>query len=98
MTHLPKPSQQSPAKPCVIRVVRVSGTIRKSEEEAIRRARATILRAKGEVLDNTTERLEAILGPPDAARKASAPIQTAQATPSIEDDDDEEMESGSDDD
>ncbi|MCJ1384543.1 hypothetical protein MMC17_007660 [Xylographa soralifera] len=32
--------------PCVIRVVRVSGTIRKAEEEAVRRARGDILRAK----------------------------------------------------
>ncbi|KAG9810598.1 hypothetical protein KCU63_g21124, partial [Aureobasidium melanogenum] len=30
---------------CVIQVVRVSGTIRKAEEEAIRRAKAAILRA-----------------------------------------------------
>lgn len=32
-------------QPCVIQVVRVSGTIKKSEEEAIRRARLAILRA-----------------------------------------------------
>lgn len=31
---------------CVVQVVRVSGTIRKSEEELMRRARAEILRAK----------------------------------------------------
>jgi len=30
---------------CVFQVVRVSGTIRKSEEEAIRRAKASILQA-----------------------------------------------------
>ena len=34
------------AKPCVMRVVRVSGTIRKAEEEAIRRARDSALRAQ----------------------------------------------------
>ncbi|KAI0437377.1 Rpp14 family protein [Xylaria telfairii] len=34
-------------KPCVFRVVRVSGTIRKAEEEAIRRARKLIFEAKG---------------------------------------------------
>lgn len=33
-------------RPCVFQVVRVSGTIRKSEEEAIRRARDAIMRAK----------------------------------------------------
>lgn len=32
---------------CVIQVVRVSGTIRKSEEEAIRRAKVGILKAQG---------------------------------------------------
>lgn len=48
MTHLPSASKQSTAttRPCVFQVVRVSGTIRKSEEEAIRRARGAILRAK----------------------------------------------------
>lgn len=41
MTRLPRPVDQ----PCVMQVVRVSGTIRKSEEEAVRRAKASILRA-----------------------------------------------------
>ncbi|KAI5269896.1 hypothetical protein E4T47_06722 [Aureobasidium subglaciale] len=41
VTHLPRPIDQA----CVIQVVRVSGTIRKAEEEAIRRAKAAILRA-----------------------------------------------------
>ncbi|KAK3714923.1 RNA-binding protein pop5 [Vermiconidia calcicola] len=41
-THLPKPVNQA----CVFQVVRVSGTIRKAEEEAIRRARLSIRRAK----------------------------------------------------
>lgn len=40
-TRLPGPVDVA----CVLRVVRVSGTIRKSEEEAIRRAKASILRA-----------------------------------------------------
>jgi ribonuclease P/MRP protein subunit POP5 len=35
-------------KECVYRVVRVSGTVRKAEEEAIRRARAIIMRARKE--------------------------------------------------
>ena len=34
------------SEPCVIRVVRVSGTIRKAEEELIRRARRDVVRAK----------------------------------------------------
>lgn len=42
ITHLPRPIDQ----PCVIQVVRVSGTIRKAEEEAVRRARISIRRAQ----------------------------------------------------
>ncbi|KAJ9292735.1 hypothetical protein DTO271G3_8434 [Paecilomyces variotii] len=39
----------SGARPCVFRVVRVSGTMRKAEEEAIRRARREVVRLrKGE--------------------------------------------------
>ncbi|KKK12415.1 hypothetical protein ARAM_002333 [Aspergillus rambellii] len=34
-------------RPCVFRVVKVSGTIRKAEEEAIRRARREIVRLRG---------------------------------------------------
>lgn len=48
MTHLPTASKQSTTtlRPCVVQVLRVSGTIRKSEVEAIRRARDAIMRAK----------------------------------------------------
>ncbi|KJX94680.1 rpp14 protein family [Zymoseptoria brevis] len=41
-TKLPNPVNES----CVIQVVRVSGTIKKAEEEAIRRARLGIVRAR----------------------------------------------------
>ena len=41
-THLPKPVDQA----CVMQVARVSGTIKKAEEEAIRRAQITIRRAQ----------------------------------------------------
>ncbi len=40
--QLPKPVLQ----PCVFQVVRVSGTIRKAEEEAVRRARLSIRQAQ----------------------------------------------------
>jgi ribonuclease P/MRP protein subunit POP5 len=42
ITHLPKPVDM----PVVIRVIRVSGTIRKAEEEVIRRSHHIIKRAK----------------------------------------------------
>lgn len=34
-------------RPCVFRVIRVSGTMRKAEEEAIRRGRREIARVRG---------------------------------------------------
>ena len=42
ITHLPKPTDI----PVVIRVISVSGTIRKAEEEVIRRSQIIIKRAK----------------------------------------------------
>ena len=36
----------SDGRPCIFRVVRVSGTIRKAEEEAIRQARQLVLAAR----------------------------------------------------
>lgn len=59
MTHLPSSSKP---RPCVFRVVRVSGTIRKVEEEAVKRARAFILRAQKENEEDGLAALDAILG------------------------------------
>lgn len=42
ITKLPKPIEEA----CCIRVVRCSGTIKKAEEEAVRRAREFIVRAR----------------------------------------------------
>ena len=42
------PTSHGPGQPCIFRVVRVSGTIRKAEEEAVRRAKQLILAAQGE--------------------------------------------------
>lgn len=55
MSHVPaiggdpaqKRSNGGRERPCVFRVVRVSGTMRKAEEEAIRRARREIVRVRG---------------------------------------------------
>lgn len=49
--------------PCVFRVVRVSGTMRKAEEEAIRRARREILRTRKE---HEAGVLEGLVGNPGA--------------------------------
>lgn len=50
-------------KHCVYRVVRVSGTIRKAEEEAIRRARELILKAQRDSDDKGESALDGILRP-----------------------------------
>lgn len=44
MDHVPVKD----GRPCIFRVVRVSGTMRKTEEEAIRQAKRLILAAKEE--------------------------------------------------
>lgn len=46
-------------------MVRVSGTIKKAEEEAIRRARAAILKAQRSPVNGIVNGLETILGAPD---------------------------------
>lgn len=59
ITHVPEfaapgsaPGKRSAiTRPCVFRVVKVSGTMRKAEEEAIRRARKEIARASSWVGD-----------------------------------------------
>lgn len=44
MDHVP--TKDGRGRPCIYRVVRVSGTIRKAEEEAIRQAKQLILAAR----------------------------------------------------
>lgn len=82
-----------------MRVVRVSGTIKKSEEEAIRRDRIAILRAKGEMEGKSAGTLEALLGPAERKDGTSASRKRGKGIASIEDVDDkneEGIESGSD--
>ena len=45
MNHVPT----SDGRPCLFRVLRVSGTIRRVEEEAVRRARLVIVAARAEM-------------------------------------------------
>lgn len=55
MSHVPAQGSEAGQKlpnggrerPCVFRVLRVSGTMKKAEEEAIRRARREIVRVRG---------------------------------------------------
>lgn len=94
MTHLPSASKQrtTTPRPCVFQVVRVSGTIRKSEEEAIRRARGAILRAKrkDEEDGGVMMGLQAILK--GTREDESFAIGRKGAGAGIEDDDDDDDE------
>lgn len=72
-----------------MQVVRVSGTIKKAEEEAIRRARAAILRAKREGGEGGTDGLLlGLLGKDDAEALRGGENVTAESDVS---DEDEEM-------
>jgi ribonuclease P/MRP protein subunit POP5 len=71
---------------CVIQVVRVSGTIRKAEEEAVRRAKAAILRATphGQASDFSLDKMLGAEGTSNMTR--------AGASIGIESDDDDDMD------
>jgi ribonuclease P/MRP protein subunit POP5 len=52
MDHVP--IAHGRGRPCIFRVVRVSGTMRKAEEEAIRRAKRLIIAAQEEASSATS--------------------------------------------
>jgi len=52
-------------KSCVFRIVRVSGTIRKAEEEAIRRAKEIVVKAQREMGEKSQSTLDNIFGKAD---------------------------------
>ncbi|KAI9821859.1 MAG: hypothetical protein M1827_002441 [Pycnora praestabilis] len=84
---LPLPTaggREGEKRACVFGVVRVSGTIRKAEEEAIRRARASVMRARRE---EAGDGLERILGR-DVERAEGGGKGWSEG--GIEDDDDDE--------
>lgn len=56
------PTKSGSGDPCVFRVVRVSGTIKKVEEEAIRRAKQLILAAKDEMAGKESDALNSLFG------------------------------------
>ncbi|KAI1291501.1 Rpp14 family protein [Xylaria venustula] len=76
-------------KPCVFRVVHVSGTIRRAEEEAIRRARDLIFEAKEGQSTKDNDPLSNIFG------TSSRPKRTiTREAPSEEEQDDIDVEMG----
>lgn len=66
-----------------MQVVRVSGTIKKAEEEAIRRARDAILKAKREAGEGTLDGLMGLLNAEEELGKTNAAVNTGS-----DDDDD----------
>ncbi|KEF55526.1 uncharacterized protein A1O9_08276 [Exophiala aquamarina CBS 119918] len=62
MDSLPGKVYNEPRTRCVIQVVRVSGTIRKSEEELLRRARRDVVRAKLDGVSEETALLDDLVG------------------------------------
>ncbi|KAL8734256.1 MAG: hypothetical protein Q9181_003268 [Wetmoreana brouardii] len=90
MTHLPVMGKSERGQPCVMQVVRVSGTIRKAEEEVIRRAKAAILKARRESLDGSASGVDAILGPAQEGGSSTRPGKDADMPISIEDEDEDD--------
>lgn len=89
MTQLPSVKGVQKRQDCVMRVVRVSGTIKKAENELVRRARADILRVRREGGEDVRSAalLEGIFG-----------VGKEQLDGGIGDDDDEEDEMDEDED
>lgn len=73
-----------------MQVVRVSGTIKKAEEEAIRRAKAAILKAKDGTDQDGSIGLDAILGKADEVPSISHSEGRGRAAVDIEDDDEDD--------
>lgn len=80
MDTLPAASRGDAPVRCVVRVVRVSGTIRKSEEEVLRRARRDIVRAKkeGRDPDDDQDTLESLVGQDRGKGRATADSMRAR--------------------
>jgi ribonuclease P/MRP protein subunit POP5 len=77
-------------KNCVFRVVRVSGTIKLAEKEAIRRARELILKAQREVGQQGNSTLESIFGTADASSTNNKDILMVDRSDSEEDEDEDD--------
>ncbi|KAL9005894.1 MAG: hypothetical protein Q9188_001356 [Gyalolechia gomerana] len=90
MTHLPELPKQSTSQSCVMQVVRVSGTIRKAEEEVIRRARAAILNARRENGSGSFDLLDTMLAGDNMEMEPEHPENAADLATGIEDEDEDE--------
>lgn len=88
------PTKHGPGKPCIFRVVHVSGTIKHAEQEAVRRARLLILAAKDEMAGKESDALSAFFGGKDLIKDvAMADVDVDDDSASVaglEDDDDDD--------
>lgn len=77
-------------KNCVFQVVRASGTIRKAEEEAIRRAKEMVIKARREVGQQSDSTLDNIFGKEadDAGDAFGDDVMMVDRSDSEEDEDD----------
>ncbi|KAK5938371.1 RNA-binding protein pop5 [Knufia obscura] len=82
ITELPGPRKGGGGAKCVVRVVRVSGTIRKAEEELLRRAKRDVVRAK---LAQDGKQLPWVTGVADRSAKGKAREDPNVSMQSIED-------------
>jgi ribonuclease P/MRP protein subunit POP5 len=73
---------------CVFRVVRVSGTIRKVEEEAIRRARELILKTRRQLGEESDSVLNDIFGSAEAETTKGEDVLMVDRSDSEEEKDD----------
>lgn len=63
MERLPGARRSDEGVRCVMRVVKVTGTIKKAEEYVVRRARKEIVRARADMDGKEDKLLESTLGP-----------------------------------
>lgn len=86
MRHVPVRN----GRPCIFRVSRIGGTIRKVEEEAIRQARALVLATKAHMAGNTTSAFELLTRSTTAKNTGKQPKDFLADVMSDNDDDDDE--------
>ena len=87
MTQIRKTARDGQPRSCAMQVVRVSGTIKKAEEEAIKRARAAILQAKRESGGESADGLLGLLGGDDDGASHAGVDVTARSDVEDEEDD-----------
>lgn len=83
------PTKHGPSKPCIFRVVHVSGTIKHAEQEAVRRARLLIVAAQDEMAGRDSDALSAFFGGKDSKDVAMADVDDKSASEAVYDDDDD---------